>query len=292
MKTRQQGLALLVVLAIVSLITVFAAGAVSMTLSAARDTRSALATRQAQWQVESALVRLAQLTQDADSKRHPSRESNLVTIEVMGQPVEMRFDTDAQRVDLNIGDPALIGAVLLARGVPRDDMLEVVRVWRGAAAAASLADSTAVLPASVLDNSVRPYRWHSVSEALRGLVAAELPADVVTQVRCLRDAWTVQSFTVDVDRNAAVPPVAEGLRWAASQQWLGRNWTAPTSSGGETPWLGPPMSLDIKVSDASPVQQIGLRLTGARNQPLAVFWRGRVDGDDARVDLASCQKSS
>lgn len=277
-----RGVALIAVLALVSLLAVLAIGVVEGTRRHGQLVCNSVDTFQAQEFADSA-IRLAiiELSERPVSSARSDAVSNRTRL-LFGRDILVRLDYDAGRIDLNAADEYLLTAVFAGNGFSENEARKLAhRIidWRD------------------VDDEVQPqgaerqdYRragriggprngpFETVFEVLQIVGAENLDENLL-------DAFTVYSHSAMVRQSAAPTAVMNALRWANAQYLAGRAWVGTEESGSaalsDTSRLAGEVVRLRACARATQIETCRVaivRFTGSRDRPTLVFaWRASME---------------
>lgn len=277
-----RGVALIAVLAIVSLLAVLAIGVVEGTRRHGQLIRRSIEAYQAQELADSAIrLALLELSAPPISNVH-NVAAHSRTQNIFGRDIRVQLDYEAGRIDLNAADEYLLTAAFAGNGFPESEAREFAhRVidWRDV-------DDVMQLHGAEREDYRHAGRasgprngpLETVTELLQVLGAEKVDGRTL-------DAFTVYSHSTLVRQGAAPAAVMSALRWANAQQLAGRTWLSADNSGSKG--LSDRQSLASEVvrlracansAELTTCRVAIVRFTGSREQPVLVFsWRTHLE---------------
>jgi len=265
-----RGIALITVLWLISLLTLLASAAVTLSLTDRRAAAYLEEAVQADLASDSA-IRLAELHLFGGRRAGESWfGGGPRNLSVSGRQIELTLEREAGRIDLNDADPQLLFALLAANGWDESRARELasrIAAFRG--------DKQAP---GTLDDRLRP-----AAESRRGRFGSvdqlrQIPEGESLSSELL-ESLTVYTHASEPLESAAPPPVERALKWADDHQLGGRRWRAAASTHA----LAADSAADTLVGQVVRIgacAQIGsqvrcrravIRPTGSPVHPLQVF---------------------
>lgn len=267
---REQGIALIVVLWLVSLLSLLAATVLSTTRSHVYLAQRSIETIQAEAAADSA-IRLVLIELGSPGNTRWGSESSR-QVEIFGQRVGLTLTSEAGLIDLNAGQDELLFALFASQGLADSAArAHVSRIidWRDAD------DDRSRDGAEYQD-----YRAAGLSYGPRNA-----PFETVGELRLVLGLngvsdETIKSLTVHTRRQNVLPiaapeSVQKALRWADAHQLGGRSWsgdgTSTTSTQKSMPGEVARVRACSEVGKIKLCREARARLTGSNQRPFQIL---------------------
>lgn len=273
------GMALVTVLWLVTLLTILATAAVTVSVTQARSAQRYFQATQADLTLDAAIrvVLLRLLTPEGKGPGWPIDQPQSLTL--LNDTVRVMVQREVGRIDLNSADPDLLLALLAANGWPEADARSMsmrIVAWRDTDADSAERDAQLrEYQNAHLNYGPRHGPFQSADE-LRQVLGSERLS------RELLNAFTVFTHTKDCMEAAAPPAVKRALTWADQHRLGAHRWSHDTDVVGPATGarVGALAGEVLRLSACGGSGEIAhcreavVRLTGSEAAPFQVFqWR-------------------